>query len=56
MPPHSIGTGTISFGLVSIPIRLYPATSPAGDGMTGGRHRNITSSVSITIGSVISSM
>ena len=30
MPPHSIGTGTISFGLVSIPIRLYPATSPAG--------------------------
>ena len=30
MPPHSIGTGTISFGLVSIPIRLYPDTSPAG--------------------------
>lgn len=30
MPPHSIGTGTISFGLVSIPIKLYPATSPAG--------------------------
>lgn len=27
MPPHSIGTGTISFGLVAIPIKLYPATS-----------------------------
>jgi len=30
MPPHSIGAGTISFGLVSIPVRLYTATSPAG--------------------------
>lgn len=28
MPPHSIGSGTISFGLVAIPIKLYPATSP----------------------------
>src|SRR5262245_28393979 len=27
MPPHSIGAGTISFGLVSIPVRLYTATS-----------------------------
>src|SRR5262247_1044597 len=27
MPPHSIGSGTISFGLVSIPVRLYTATS-----------------------------
>jgi DNA end-binding protein Ku len=27
MPPHSIGSGTISFGLVSIPIRLYTAAS-----------------------------
>jgi DNA end-binding protein Ku len=27
MAPHSIGTGTISFGLVSIPIRLYTAAS-----------------------------
>jgi DNA end-binding protein Ku len=25
MPPHSLGTGTISFGLVSIPVRLYAA-------------------------------
>jgi DNA end-binding protein Ku len=28
MPPHAIGSGTISFGLVSIPIKLYAATSP----------------------------
>jgi len=27
MPPHSIGSGTISFGLVSIPVRLFSATS-----------------------------
>src|SRR5438552_10702443 len=30
MPPHSIGSGTISFGLVSIPVRMYPAASSAG--------------------------
>src|SRR5437773_2609963 len=30
MPPHSIGSGTISFGLVSIPVRLYTATASAG--------------------------
>jgi DNA end-binding protein Ku len=30
MPPHAIGSGTISFGLVSIPVRLYAATSPGG--------------------------
>jgi DNA end-binding protein Ku len=30
MPPHSIGSGTISFGLVSIPIRMYTAASSAG--------------------------
>lgn len=30
MPPHSIGSGTISFGLVSIPIRLYTAASSGG--------------------------
>ncbi len=29
MPPHSIGSGTISFGLVAIPIRLYAAASSA---------------------------
>ena len=29
MPPHSIGGGTISFGLVSIPIRMYTAASSA---------------------------
>src|SRR5438094_9620242 len=26
MPAHSIGSGTLSFGLVSIPIRVYVAT------------------------------
>lgn len=30
MPPHSIGSGTISFGLVAIPIKLYTATAPGG--------------------------
>jgi DNA end-binding protein Ku len=30
MPPHAIGSGTISFGLVAIPIKLYTATSPGG--------------------------
>jgi DNA end-binding protein Ku len=30
MPPHSLSSGTISFGLVSIPVRLYTAASPAG--------------------------
>jgi DNA end-binding protein Ku len=29
MPPHSIGSGTISFGLVSIPIRMFTAASSA---------------------------
>jgi DNA end-binding protein Ku len=29
MAPRSIATGTISFGLVSIPVRLYPAAQPA---------------------------
>ena len=30
MPPRSLGSGTISFGLVSIPIKLYPAASSQG--------------------------
>ncbi len=30
MPPHSIGSGTMSFGLVSIPIKLYTAASSGG--------------------------
>src|SRR5216683_2703798 len=30
MPAHSIGSATISFGLVAIPIRLYMATVSAG--------------------------
>jgi len=27
MPPHSLGTGTISFGLVSIPVKMYAAAA-----------------------------
>ncbi len=30
MPLHSIGSGTISFGLVSIPIKMFSAASSAG--------------------------
>jgi DNA end-binding protein Ku len=30
MAPRSIATGTISFGLVTIPVRLYPATQSSG--------------------------
>jgi DNA end-binding protein Ku len=30
MPPRSLGSGTISFGLVSIPVKLYPAASSQG--------------------------
>jgi DNA end-binding protein Ku len=30
MPAHSIGSGTISFGLVSIPVRMFTAASSAG--------------------------
>lgn len=30
MPPHSIGSGTISFGLVSIPIKMYTAAAAGG--------------------------
>src|SRR5689334_14448933 len=30
MPPHSIGSGNISFGLVSIPIKMFSATSGGG--------------------------
>src|SRR5438876_5703003 len=30
MPPHSIGSGNISFGLVSIPIKMFSSASPGG--------------------------
>jgi len=30
MPPHSIGSGAISFGLVTIPVKMYTATSSGG--------------------------
>jgi DNA end-binding protein Ku len=30
MPPHAVAPGTISFGLVAIPVKLYTATTPGG--------------------------
>jgi len=30
MPPHSIGSGTLSFGLVSIPVKMFTAASSSG--------------------------
>ena len=30
MPPHPVGPGTISFGLVSIPVKLYTAAASGG--------------------------
>ena len=30
MPPHSIGSGTLSFGLVSIPVKMFSAASSGG--------------------------
>jgi DNA end-binding protein Ku len=31
MPPRAIGTGTISFGLVSIPVKLFSTSMPSSD-------------------------
>jgi DNA end-binding protein Ku len=48
MPPHSLGSGTISFGLVSIPVRLYTAASSGNvsfnqlHGVCGSRIRQQT--------------
>ena len=48
MPPHSLGSGTISFGLVSIPVRLYTTASSANvsfnqlHGVCGSRIRQQT--------------
>src|ERR1700694_501868 len=30
MPPHALGSGTISFGLVAIPVKMYTAASAGG--------------------------
>jgi DNA end-binding protein Ku len=30
MPPHALGSGTISFGLVSIPVQMYTAVASSG--------------------------
>jgi DNA end-binding protein Ku len=48
MPPHSLGSGTISFGLVSIPVRMYTAASSGNvsfnqlHGVCGSRIRQQT--------------
>ena len=48
MPPHSLGSGTISFGLVSIPVRLFTAAGSANvsfnqlHGVCGSRIRQQT--------------
>jgi DNA end-binding protein Ku len=48
MPPHSLGSGTISFGLVSIPVRMYTAAGSANvsfnqlHGVCGSRIRQQT--------------
>src|SRR5262245_17851315 len=34
MPPRSLGSGTISFGLASIPVKLYPSASSHSIGIT----------------------
>jgi DNA end-binding protein Ku len=34
MPPRAVGTASISFGLVAIPIKLYPATQSQGGGIS----------------------
>ena len=31
MPPHALGSGTISFGLVSIPTKLYTTNESGSD-------------------------
>jgi DNA end-binding protein Ku len=34
MPPRAIASATISFGLVTIPVKLFPATQPTGAGIS----------------------
>ena len=34
MPARAIATATVSFGLVTIPVKLFPATQPAGSGIS----------------------
>jgi len=48
MPPHALGSGTISFGLVSIPIKLYTATSAATSILPANVARASSSSVLIS--------
>jgi DNA end-binding protein Ku len=34
MPARAIASATVSFGLVTIPVKLFPATAPAGSGIS----------------------
>jgi DNA end-binding protein Ku len=34
MPARAIASATVSFGLVTIPVKLFPATQPAGSGIS----------------------
>jgi DNA end-binding protein Ku len=34
MPARAIATATVSFGLVTIPVKLFPATQPTGSGIS----------------------
>src|SRR5262245_3344373 len=34
MPARAVGTGSISFGLVAIPVKLYPATQSTSAGIS----------------------
>jgi DNA end-binding protein Ku len=34
MPARAIASATVSFGLVTIPVKLFPATQPAGSGVS----------------------
>ena len=34
MPARAIATATVSFGLVTIPVKLFPATAPVGSGIS----------------------
>src|SRR3954462_14743664 len=34
MPARAIASATVSFGLVTIPVKLFPATAPTGSGIS----------------------
>src|SRR5207244_3755871 len=47
MPPHAVASGTISFGLVSIPVKLYTATPPQKVSTPSRRVRSTSGSIEI---------